>query len=202
MALNIAVGASIALAARLSLRDQPLWRASALWALVIVEGLVMLPTAVYLLWRFPAWSLMYVLEPGAAGLPTTLWAAMVPFAAFAAFLGVRRLLLTARLIAGAAVGVVGLVLVGLVVYHGRAQLLVVGTTEAFRTDPAQMRSIFDTPLLYLLPPMAVAGLLAWGMTLWRLVLLGFTRRAATIEVSPSQIQPLTGKGAGTRRKSN
>jgi hypothetical protein len=188
LALNAAIGASLALAARRSLADQPLWKTPALWALVALELTLVLPAGAYLLWRYPSWAFMYLVEPDFLGLPDPSWALLAPATAVAAFLGVRQLLLSSRLLAGVLVLLAAVVLTGLMVSFGRAQLQVLGTTVAFRNDPSQMRPLTESPLVFVLPTAIVAVAIGWGMTLWRLILLGLAHRdqSVVVEVSPSK----------------
>jgi hypothetical protein len=200
LALSAAIGASLALASRRSLADLPLWRTPALWALVAIELTLVLPCGAYLLWRQPSWSFMYLVEPDFLGVPDVGWAWLAPAGGVGAFLGARWLILSSRFLGAVLLLVAAGVLAALMVSFGRTQLLVLGTTAAFRNDPSQMRPLTESPLLFVLPMAFLATLVSWGMTLWRLILLGLAHRdqKSTAEGPPSKAP--AGSGGAKKRK--
>jgi len=198
IALNAAVGAGVVIAAHASLRDHPLWRSPALWALVAIEAILVLPAGGYLLWRFPSWSLMYLLEPGALGLSDTAWAVLAPLAGIGTFLGTRRLVLAGHLWVGVLVLAAGVLLTVLAAYFGWALLFVVGTTEAFRKNPAEVPSIVDSELIFVLPPFLIAFFVSLGTIFWRLVLLGLVQKDRNTEAKSSPSKP-GARMSGTRK---
>ena len=202
LALSVVLGSSLALASRRSLADEPLWKTPALWALLALEAMLILPVGAYGLWRFPDWSLMYLVEPGLWGVSNVGWSLLAPGAGLGAFLGVRRLILRSRLFVGVLVLVAAAVVTALAVSFGRTQLMVVGTTEAFRADPTKLRSIVDSQLIYILPGATLAVFTGWGMTLWRLILLGYATREPVVQVSPSKPSVNRSGSKNIRRKTN
>ncbi len=198
----VAMGATVAVAGRVSLAEQRLWKSSAFWSLVFLQGLVVVPLGTLLLWRFPAWSLMYAMPSGLLGVADAALAAIYPVMALGTLLGMRRLLQKAPVWLSWGVCAATLVATGLVIWLGWGRLWRVGTLDAFDSAPATLRPLGDSELAFLLPPMLVALLLAWGATLWRLVLFGLAKRAKPIEVTTGQLVATPSKSAakrGTRR---
>ncbi|MFC1611151.1 hypothetical protein ACFL6C_09340 [Myxococcota bacterium] len=187
LALNVAVGSSIALASQSTARDYRLLRSPALWALVAFEVLVFLPIGGYLLWEFPAWSLMYLVEPRSLPIPDISLALSYPVVAVAAYIGCRRLVAGGRVWPVLGIFLAGLALVASLVYLGQQQVLVVGSTDEFRNDPAKMREALDSPLSYLVGAACVAFVIGWVATVWRLFVLGRSVRS-TVEVEPTIVR--------------
>ena len=92
LAVNVAVGASFALASRLTLRHEALWRSVSLWALLGLQALVLVPVGAYVLWRFPEWSYMYLAEAGGFGIPDPAMALTYVPAAVLGWFAVRLLI--------------------------------------------------------------------------------------------------------------
>lgn len=193
--LHATMGATFALAAGKALRERSFFRTPAFWALVVIQVTLVVPTTAYALWRFPAWSLMYLVTPGLFGLPDASLAVLVLAAAGGGFIVVRNLLAEGRTWVGFLLVVAGAFLAALAVSLGRAQLTVVGTTEAFRADPTTLRGIAASPLLFILPPTIVAVLVSWGMTLWRLVLWANASRDVEVAEGASRSKVASGPSA-------
>ncbi len=172
LGLSVAAGSTVALAGRSTAEETKLVRSPALWALVAFELLVFVPVGAYLLWRFPAWSVMYLIEPDSLPMPPAYLAVLYPIVAVGTFVGCRRLLAAGKLLA--ALGIVGgsALLVTTIAFFGWDQISVLGTTEAFRADPAQMRDVGGSSLAYTGGAGSVAVAVSWSVTLWRLMLLG------------------------------
>ncbi|MEK7703703.1 MAG: hypothetical protein AAB426_01995, partial [Myxococcota bacterium] len=118
LGLSVVAGASMAVAARHEPMDLPIIRSFGLWALVLMQLVVVTPMTAYLLMTYPGWTLMYVLDPAVLPMPTPYLAAMLPVVAVVAFAGTlralrrgRRLVTAVILLAGvlatAAIGTLG-----------------------------------------------------------------------------------------------
>lgn len=197
-AFNVLVGSSLALASRASFTATAVWRSPALWSLVVFEALVFVPGGMLLAWEFPHWSVMYLIDP--TKLPVPVWALALayPLLAGASFVGVRKLLMGGRATAGVGVAAFAALATALLVWAGAEQLTLVGTYEAFHALPRPaLKSIRDTPLIYL-----AAGVMAfvgagWIATLWRLHAVDrATRRHA--EAQSNKRAPAPG-GKGKRK---
>jgi hypothetical protein len=168
--LSLAIGASVAVASRTTLMTERLMRSAALWALVALQALVVLPFAAYLFKRYPDWSLMYLFD--GASLPQPLQLTILsslPVTAVGSFILARRFVMTQRWQVALTMAGAGLMLVGLIVYLGRDSLGVVGTTSMVRGGTG--RPISDTSLIYLLVMGVLAVVASWAATLWRLWLV-------------------------------
>ncbi len=186
VALNIAIGASLAWAGKDTQVEGRVWRSAALGALLALEALVFLPVGAYLLTRYPDWSMMYLVD--VSGLPPTIRLtvlALYPIAAVSAFVAARRLLKQHR-----KAGVAGLIALGIglalaIAYVGQTALLSVGTAQTFAAGTA--RSLFETSLFYLLILGSAAVIASWGAALWRLRLV--SAAAQRTEVETKQVGP-------------
>ncbi len=169
--LNVAVGASLAFASRSLIEPGRPWRSPALWSLVALQALVIVPTAAYLGYRYPAWSFLYWLdgEPS-LGLAVAMAAALI-LTALAGFFAVYQLLARHQRTLGGCVIAGGLLGAGLVSWIFRSKLLVVGTRRAFVEGTAALRPLSESALGYLLAGAVVALLVAWVSSLWRLLLV-------------------------------
>ncbi len=202
VSLNLAVGASVALAGRAAIPQYRLLRSPALWSLVIMEAVVFMPVGAYLLWRFPAWSLMYLVEPGSLPVPDVALVVTYPIAALLSFVVTWRLLAGERLVPAVAI-LAGAVVVTLVItYWGRDALMVVGSVAAYREGPDGMLSVFDSALVYLLIAAGVAVTVSWGNTLWRVVMLARSGRGAITASGDNSLRANTTRKSKTRKKSN
>ncbi|MBI3179478.1 MAG: hypothetical protein HYZ27_07430 [Deltaproteobacteria bacterium] len=202
LSLNVAVGASVALASRAVIPQQRLLRSPALWSLVIMQALVFVPVGAYLLWRFPAWSLMYLMEPASLPVPDVALVVTYPIAAVASFVITWRLLSGERLAPAIAVLAGALVVTLLITYLGRDALLVVGSVAAYREGPDGMLSIFDSALVYLVAASGVAVTVSWANTLWRVVMLARSGRGSVQASAGSSLRVNTTRKSKTRKKSS
>jgi len=171
LVLNVAIGASIALASRHMVESGRLWRSSALWALVALQALIEVPAMAYVAHRYPAWSFGYLLadEPPAAALAPLI--GVFVLTAIAAFIVTRRLLAAGHLGLGIGVLAIGLAGTAFVVFARRDALRSVGGAAAFASDSTTLQPLQATALGYLVGGVTLLVLLAWGNTLWRLVLV-------------------------------
>lgn len=172
LVLNVAFGSSVALASRRSLGDQQLLRTPALWSLLSLQVFLFVPVGIYLLFMHPAWSMMYLHDANALPVPDTALAAGYPLAALVGFLVARKLIVKSKLLPAVMIFLGSMLLSGAIVWFGREQLLVLGTTQAFRSGPETMRATLGSELSFIVAGAGVAITLSWVVTLWRLVLLG------------------------------
>jgi hypothetical protein len=201
LALNVVVGSSVALAGYATADQYKVLRSPALWTLVIFEMLVFLPIGVYLLARFPAWSIMYLFEPAALPIPAPYLAVLYPIVAIAVFVVCHRLIVRARTRVALAVLAAGFILSILVFMLGSEQLVVLGTTAEYRTDVTQMRATVDSPLAYVAWGAGVAVAVGWGATAWRLWLLGRAMGTRAVQTTvPDDRPPAKRKAKRTRKK--
>lgn len=202
LVLNVAVGSSIALASRGTLRSQTLWRTPALWALIAFELFVFVPVGAYLLWRFPEWSVMYLLDAGALPMPDHGLAALYLVVAFGAFVATRQLLIKKRIWAALGVVAASLSLSLAIAYFGRDSLLRVGSTQAFRSAPETMRDVVGTQLGFVVAGAAVAVTIGWAATLWRLILLSRAMRPHLSKEAPTIVRDGKDDGDSNNKKSS
>lgn len=176
LGVAVAMGASVVLAARSMVLAEPIWRSAAWWALFVLQLVLVAPTGAFLRWRFPDWSLMYLLAP--EDLPVATWSLglMAPVVALLAFAVSRRML--ARTGVGSVIGVL-LGAIGFAIaigFFGREQLRSVGTVAAFQGGGEGMFPVWKTPLVYLGPAAVIGVGSTWAITLWRLRLLSRSYR--------------------------
>lgn len=169
LALNLAMGSSFVLASRATIPAETLVRSTSLWALIFFELVVFLPVGAYLLWRYPEWSYMYLLEAGSFGFADWFLAGSYPVAGLVGW-GVARVLVR-RDREWVALGfcVACTLLGGAVIAFGFRQLLSVGTTATFRAG-GTMTALYDSPLAWVLAAVVIGIGAAWGVSVWRLVL--------------------------------
>lgn len=173
---QVALGASLAWASPSSLRRTAWWRSVALWALVAFEGLVVVPVGGYFLAEFPAWTLMYAVDPARLPAPLVGWVVLYPLVGLVSFGLARRLLgrLGAPAVALLCVAGVGGT-VGLLVWRWEA-LQVVSSFAAFWGQSAERRALIYSPLAPLLAVHLPALVFGWLFVLWRLFLMERTLR--------------------------
>ena len=183
--LSVLQGVSVALVSRVT----PCGAPTPYKALLIYQVFLFVPMGGYLLWRFPAWSLMYIAGSAAYDLHMAS-ALLYPLIGMVSLWLSRGALLRhsprSLLVAAGSVVVAGLA----IVVATWDRLSVVGSLAAFAAgDPLTPWN--KTPLLPLLGvfvPLVVAG---WGATLWRLALLAEgiegTRRAADENTEPHHV---------------
>ncbi len=167
--MSVAIGASVALAARGTLAYEPLLRSPSLWALVALLGATVLPVGGYVLHGFADWSLLYVVEGAALGEPAVL-AVLFPVAGVASFVVTRRLLLRQRAAAAMAVAGASLVVAVALVWLARDPLSSVGSAGAYHGG-GKLRPLGHTTLAWLLAGGGAAVVASWIVTLWRLALV-------------------------------
>lgn len=169
--------------------------------MVLLELFVLVPFGAFVGNRYPDWSVMYLMDT--RELSTASWAmglSLHPILAITAFFVCRRLLLKNKpkavwgLLGGAA-----LVLV-VVAYLMQDAVLAVGPHSAFVSKGPTLRPLAETQLVYFVAVGAVALMLSWGMSLWRLRLVSTaterrpTKRTAKRPPSPGpRTQPLRKK---------
>jgi hypothetical protein len=178
LAVSLAVGASFAYASRRSVEHESLLRAPSLWALVAFELFVFAPGGAYLLWRYPDWCYMYLIEAGTLGIPDPAVALVYPIAALAAYFPTRSLLVKQRPWVALGIAMGGLVLAAAIVAFGHRQLSVLGTTEGFRGN-TPLAAMLLSPLPWALGGVTITGAAAWVVSLWRLAVFG---RAAAMQI--------------------
>lgn len=171
LALQVALGGSLVLASQQTIAYETWWRSSALGALCVIEILLFMPVGAYVLWRYPEWSMMYLLESGELGTPKAWLVVSYPVVALGAFLSARALIVRGKRWGALGVTALGFALAAAVAFFGQRQLLTVGTTEAFRASTSGLRPLLDTPLAWVLGGAVVAIGVAWMLALWRLWLL-------------------------------
>jgi hypothetical protein len=201
LVLSVAVGATVAFASRTTAGEYRLWRSPGLWSLLGFEALVFAPVGGYTLWRFPAWSLMYLVESDAVPFPPAYLALVYPVVAVSAYLACRRSLARGGVVFTATVAAGSLLLVVAIGFYGRHQLSVLGSTAAFRSDPESMRTAVGSTLAWMGVPALIGVAVAWGATLWRLSLLCRVSRSDALEVAAGEVG--TDKKArrrGTKKK--
>ena len=139
LALSAAIGSTAAIASRSTAGEYSLLRSPALWALIAFELLVFVPVGAYLLWRFPAWSLMYVVEPSSLPMPPAYLTILYPVVAVGTYVGCRRLLTVGKLLAVLGVLAGGVLLAAAIGFYGREQIEVIGSAcpEHFAPDHAR-----------------------------------------------------------------
>jgi hypothetical protein len=199
------VGASFALASRRTLARSSWWSAPALWALCIYQVGLVLPTSVYLVWQYPAWSLAYTLDPAALPVPAVL-GVLPPLCALGAFFAARRAIVANRSLwawLGLAVGAAACVAV---CWLGWGRLTWVGSYAAFRDHSLELRTLAYSPVIYLLAGCLPGLALGWGFSLWRLHLLDRAEAtpspseapSASLELMSAQLVSMA-RPAGTRK---
>ncbi len=170
--LQIAIGASVALASRGALATEPLLRSTALRALLLLELFILVPSTTYLFIRYPDWSVSYLLDTAELSPPVQATILAVPtLLGVASFWLARRLLHKERTLAIVAVIGGSLTLLLPLGYFGADLLGVVGSYSAFNVASPTLRAFGDTALVYLVGGAAVGLLATWGGTLWRLQLV-------------------------------
>jgi hypothetical protein len=186
LGLSVAAGSTVALASRSTASEYRVLRSPAFWSLLAFELLIFVPVGAYLLWRFPAWSLMYLIDPDSLPMPPAYLAVLYPVIAVSTFIVCRRLLLVRKLIA--VLGVLGgcVLAVALIGFFGFDQISVIGSTAEFRTDPGQMRDVTGSALGYVGAAGLAAVVISWAVTLWRLMLLGRVARHGTTATATTE----------------
>jgi hypothetical protein len=189
-ALNLIVGATIALAAHRRDEVLRLWQQPAGWVLLLFELLLAVPLAAYLLYRYPAFASAYLLGQVTLGRAVSYATIASVTPAIGAFCACQQVLRRQRPAVALALLAAFAVLAGVVAFLLRHRLAVVGSLAAFSAGRA--RPILNSPLPFFLPAWELAFLFGWGATLWRLVAI---RRAG----SRHGAQVPRGKGhAGTQ----
>jgi len=201
LTLNVALGASVAVASRAVIAQYPLLRSPALWALIVLEAMVFVPIGMYLLLRFPAWSLMYLWEPGQLPIPDPALALLYPVAGVASFVATRRFLIGDKLLPAISILAGGGLLALIIAYAGRRNLMLVGTVAAFRESPDGMLSVFDSALFYLVGVSGLALTAGWVATLWRLSMLSQSRSGG-VEAEAVREARSTTRKSQTRKKTS
>jgi len=187
IALNLAIGASVVLASRAAIVEERLLRAAALWALLGFQALLFVPIAAYLMWRYPEWSAMYLMEAEAVAARGWLIVASYPAAALVGLLITRALLRQARPVVAYVFAIGCLALTAAVAGFGHRQILGVGTTAAFRADPSSLPGLGSSPLVWVLVPALLVLVAGWGVMIWRLFLYGRAWH-------PAPLAPMAGVG--------
>ncbi|OGQ91141.1 MAG: hypothetical protein A2289_01060 [Deltaproteobacteria bacterium RIFOXYA12_FULL_58_15] len=198
LALSVGLGACVAVFGRSVAPEKTLLRSAGLWALVAFELMLFVPVGAFLLWRFPEWSWMYLLEADALPFPDFAVAAAYPAFAIASFILCRHLVSSGRFWLAVGVMIGGMAIAGLVGFFGWEQLSVSGTTEQFRADPGQMREVTESSLGYLLAASNVGIVVAWGAMLWRLLLLCRAAQLHPSAVSSSSVADQTPSNNGKK----
>lgn len=172
LAMNIALGASVAFAGRGALGQQSLWRTPALWALVMLEIMVVLPLTIYLGQRYPDWMVMYLVDANDLSVAArSVLLALLPIIAVTSFSWTRRFLIAGRLMPSIGILAGGVMVTGLIGYLGRTALSTVGTTAAYDVEAPSLKRLVDSGLLYLLIGALLGIAVAWAGTLWRVNLV-------------------------------
>lgn len=171
LALSAAMGSSFVLASRATIPTESFLRSTSLWALIFFELVVFTPVGAYLLWRYPEWSYMYLLEAGSLGFTDWFLAGSYLVAGLVGW-GIARVLVR-RGHDWIALGfcVACYILAGAVITFGFRQLLSVGTTATFRSE-GTMTALYDSPLAWVLAAAVIGVGAAWGVSVWRLILYG------------------------------
>ena len=172
LALNLAVGASFALASRVTLPHERVLRSVSLWALLGLEALVFVPVGAYLLWRFPEWSYMYLAEAGTLPVPDVAVALSYAIAGVVGWTVVRMFVVRDRTLGAIGFGVGCLALAGAIAAFGVEQITMVGSTAQFQAGYGAMMPLGDSPLSWVLVQTGIGVTAAWGWSLWRIVLYG------------------------------
>ena len=167
LASQVAVGASFALISRHSDAHQPWLRSVAVWALLCLQLLVIMPATAYGLWRYAAWSMHYWWEAG----PSTGWTLLCPVMGLLGFGVARAGILRGRVSWGWAALGVGLVTDLILVIVNGGRLAWVGTAAQFQAHSGDLLPLGSSGVGYLLTVGLPAQVAAWAFTLWRLYLL-------------------------------
>jgi hypothetical protein len=178
VALNLAFGSSVVLVNKRAAQAEGPVRSTGLAALLCVEAMVFAPITMYLLSRYPDWTVMYLGRADQLPLGFWGWVATYPAAALVGFYVTRHLVRTGKSLAAWGVLAGGVALAFAVLMFGFQQVSSVGTTEAFQKG-AGMQPLVETPLFYLLVAALLAMTAAWGATMWRLTLFG---RAMSLQI--------------------
>lgn len=168
--LSVTIGSSLAVASRNALPHEPKTHSPALWAVVAMQLMVVLPVVAYLLHRFGDWGVLYLFDSTLLVEPAAL-APVPPLVAVAVYLLTRKLILGDRLLVAVAVTFASAGVAAFVIWATRRQLSIVTTVAAMRGS-GTTRTLAQTPLRYLLAGGGAAVALSWAVTLWRLVLVG------------------------------
>ena len=166
------VGMSFALTTR-TRAAEPLWRSPVLWTLCLSQFLLWVPLGGYLLTRHPDWHLMYLAHSNELSMPAWSLALTYPLVAITAFT-VARIFFERDVLVWLGLGILALLAALLTVLGGR-QLSVLGSTDDFLDGellPRLWGSYFGMELLFT----CIAFALLWGISFWRLRILGQTDR--------------------------
>ena len=191
--LSVTIGSSLAVAARTSMPHESRTRSPALWAVVAMQLMVVLPVIGYLLHRFGDWALLYLFDSTLLVEPAVL-APLAPLVAVVAFLAARKLVLADHTLAALALMLGSAALAVLTAWAARRQLTIVTTVAALQGS-GTTRTLAQTPLRYLLAGGGLAVTISWAVSFWRLVLVG---RAQTRQQEVTQRR---GDAASKRRAS-
>jgi hypothetical protein len=199
------VGASFALVSRHTLARSSWWRAPALWALCIFQAGLVLPTCVYLVWQYPAWSLAYLLDPAQLPVPAVL-GVVPPLCALSAFFAARWAIVADRALWAWLGLAMAILCCGVACWLGWGRFRWVGTYAAFRDHSLELRTLAYSPVIYLLAGCLPGLALGWGFSLWRLHLLDRAEAApapsqlasASLELMSAQLVSMA-RPAGTRK---
>lgn len=188
----------MALAGRKTLSEK-LWLSSCLWALIVYQLVVFVPVGAYLMWRFPDWSVMYLLDVQDLPFSGQSLVAAYPVVGFGGFVAARRLLHKGRTLSAWGLSGTAVLLAAGLLLFGRQELSVVGSTARFKMAPTALQPIAESSLALLLMAAGVGIMLGWFGTLSRLRLLG---AASVHKRRISQPKPgiRTSPRAGTSKK--
>ena len=192
--LSVTIGSSLAVASRNALPHEPKTHSPALWAVIAMQLMVVLPVVAYLLHRYGDWGVLYLFDSTLLVEPAAL-APLAPLVTLVAYLATRKLVLADRLLAAVAITFASAGVAVFVTWAMRRQLTIVTTVAALRGS-GTTRTLTQTPLRYLLAGGGAAVALSWAATLWRLVLVG---RAQTRQREVTQKRG--GEPANRRRAS-
>jgi hypothetical protein len=198
VSLSAAVGASVVLVNRSTTARQGPVRSTALGALLVFLALIVVPSAAYLMYRYPDWMLMYKTSTNEMDLPIWGLLAIYPGAALVAFYATRHLVRIKKPLGAWGVFAGTALLSFAILIMGAGDLAHVGTTSQVTNNLGQ--PLAESPLAYLLGAVWLAFIAGWTATIWRLIIYGRAMRLRDGDVVEATIVRDEDKSVGGKTK--
>lgn len=194
LAVHLLVATALVLAAGKLHAHQSAWRSTGLWALILLELVLLAPVWLVLHARHPEWFFLYLAEIESLGWLHARGQLVVAGVTIGAYLGGRALMLRGNASTGLILVAVTPLISGLLILAGWSRSGWIGSTEALIAGET-MRPLFETSEGYLLLGAVTASALGTFFVCWRVFIYARAlplqgRMGAAVPVRDGQTQAL------------